>query len=545
MSINNQAIKFLETGETPFNDKVICGCNLQEDWSYVFTDGDTIDFQIDATCGESTDTILNGGFEEGSSSTVITDWTRTVTNNEQTTVQRLLDSSSPCGTYLLKFTNVNPTPNLAKVEQTQTFSVGKSYKIKLRAKIETGGDEVANILEIIVGGTSYYITPTTTWEEYELVVNITSSPSNNLFVIKMNQVATDVQALYVDCVEMSEYADCCIFERVNNGCFELGQVGNDSLPSTADNWTLSAMSETGGLNGTRCAVIPGIGDTIDAINVLTDGRNIIRFWAKADADGVTMEVSTKPSNTTVAFLILNSDWTEYVIDISTNDRDLEFLSTYDEVIYIDCVSVVNIGELNITMVDIIDDDIINIDENVVSVYESYINISIPIDSYEVPSCFKICLDCCYAEVCSEDMKYTSELDACMKELIWYDGEDVAMGINYASGFKNKVRVKAQLQNPTYTLESFVKTTNNTINFISSSKVRKTQELSIDSIPEFLWDRVSQCLAISNVEYDGQELAPSTDSNISISYDKNTLLYGGSVTLSPKEEYVVSRTYNCN
>jgi hypothetical protein len=344
---------------------------------------------------------------------------------------------------------------------------------------------------------------------------------------------------------MSEYADCCIFERVNNGCFELGQVGNDSLPSTADNWTLSAMSETGGLNGTRCAVIPGIGDTIDAINVLTDGRNIIRFWAKADADGVTMEVSTKPSNTTVAFLILNSDWTEYVIDISTNDRDLEFLSTYDEVIYIDCVSVVNIGELNITMVDIIDDDIINIDENVVSVYESYINISIPIDSYEVPSCFKICLDSCYAEVCSEDMKYTSELDACMKELIWYDGEDVAMGINYASGFKNKVRVKAQLQNPTYTLESFVKTTNNTINFISSSKVRKTQELSIDSIPEFLWDRISQCLAISNVEYDGQELAPSTDSNISISYDKNTLLYGGSVTLSPKEEYVVSRTYNCN
>jgi hypothetical protein len=545
MSINKQAIKFLETGETPFNDKVICGCNLQEDWSYVFTDGDTIDFQIDATCGESTDTILNGGFEEGSSSTVITDWTRTVTNNEQTTVQRLLDSSSPCGTYLLKFTNVNPTPNLAKVEQTQTFSVGKSYKIKLRAKIETGGDEVANILEIIVGGTSYYITPTTTWEEYELVVNITSSPSNNLFVIKMNQVATDVQALYVDCVEMSEYADCCIFERVNNGCFELGQVGNDSLPSTADNWVLDAMSETGGLNGTRCAIIPGIGDTIDAINVLTDGRNIIRFWAKADADGVTMEVSTKPSNTTVAFLILNSDWTEYVIDIGTNDRDLEFLSTYDEVIYIDCVSVVNIGELNITMVDIIDDDIINIDENVVSVYESYINISIPIDSYEVPSCFKICLDSCYAEVCSEDMKYTSELDACMKELIWYDGEDVAMGINYASGFKNKVRVKAQLQNPTYTLESFVKTTNNTINFISSSKVRKTQELSIDSIPEFLWDRISQCLAISNVEYDGQELAPSTDSNISISYDKNTLLYGGSVTLSPKEEYVVSRTYNCN
>ena len=545
MSINKQAIKFLAEGETPFNDKVICGCNLQEDWSYVFTDGDTIDFQIDATCGESTDTILNGGFEEGSSSTVITSWTRTVTNAEQTNVQRLLDTTSPCGTYLLKFSNVNTTPNLAKVEQTQTFSVGKSYKIKLRAKIETGGDEVANILEIIVGGTSYYITPTTTWEEYELVVNITSSPSNSLVVIKMNQVSTDVQALYVDCVEMFKYADCCLFERVNNGCFELGQVAGDATISTADNWPNVNISETLGLNGSRCAIIPGITDFIDAINVLTNGRNIIRFWAKSDADGTTMEVYTNPSNTPVAFLILNSDWTEYVIDINTTDTDLQFLSTYDEQILIDCISVVNLGELNITMVNIIDDTIINIDEDVASVYDGYINISIPIDDYETPSCFKICLDSCYAEVCSEDMKYTSELDPCMKELIWYDGEDIAMGINYASGFKNKVRVKAQLQNPTYTLESFVKTTNNSVNFISSSKVRKTQELSIDSIPEFLWDRISQCLGVSNVEYDGQELAPSTDSNITINYDKNTLLYSGSVTLSPKEEYIVSRTYNCN
>lgn len=544
-TINKQAIKFLDTNETPFNDKVICGCNLQEDWSYVFTDGDTIDFQIDATCGESTNTILNGGFEQGSSSTSITNWTRTVSSTENTTVQRLLDTSSPCGTYLLKFTNVAATPTLAKVEQSQTFNTNASYKITLRAKIETGGVITNNCLELIVGGFSYYITPTTTWEEYTIVVNM-PTPINSLFVIKMNEIATDVQAIYVDCVEMSEYLDCCIFERVNNGCFELGQTLTDSSPATADNWSGSnySISETLGLNGSRCAIINGIGDYLERANVLANGRNILRFWAKSDIDGVTMEVVTKPSNTTVAFITLGSEWAEFVVDFNTSDTDIQFLSTYDEPIYIDCVSIVNVQDLNITIE--VGDTIVNVGETYAMPYNSYINISIPIDDFEqIDGCFRVCLDSCYAQTCSEYMKYTSELDPCLKELIWYDGEAIAMGINYASGFKNKVRVKAQLQNPNYIKEDFVKTTNDGVNFINSSRVRKTQELSIDSIPEFLWDRVAQCLGISNVEYNGVLLAPSTDSEVSINYDKNTLLYSGSVTLSPKEEYVVNRTYNCS
>lgn len=544
-AINKQAIKFLAEGETPFNDKVICGCDLQEDWSYIYTDGDTIDFQIDATCGESTNTILNGGFEEGSSSTSITSWTRTVTNTEQTNVQRLLDTSAPCGTYLLKFTNVNTTPNLAKVQQTQTFSTGSSYKIKLRAKIETGGTITNNCLEIIVGGLSYYITPTTTWEEYEIVVNFTSAPTDSLIVIKMNQIVTDVQAIYVDCVEMSLFLDCCIFERINNGCFELGQVFTDASAATVDNWGgVYTVSETLGLNGSRCIIIPGIADYIEQLNVLASGRNFIRFWAKSDVDGVTMEVYTDPSNTVVGFITMGSDWAEYTLDINSTDEHIRFLSTYDEPIYIDCVSIVNVQDLNITIE--VGDTIISVAEADATPYGSYINVSIPIDSYEqIDGCFRVCIDSCYVASCSEYMKYTQEVDGCLKELVWYDSEDVALGINYASGFKNKVKVKAQLQNPNYIKEDFVKTSNNGVNFINSSKVRKTQELSIDSIPEFLWDRLSQCLALSNIEYDGATLTPSLDSEIAINYDKNTLLYSGTITLSPSEEYIVNRTYNCS
>ena len=543
-AINKQAIKFLAEGETPFNDKVICGCDLQEDWSYIYTDGDTIDFQIDATCGESTNTILNGGFEEGSSTTSITDWARTVTNAEQTNVRRLLDTSAPCGTYLLKFANVNVTPNLAKVQQTQTFATGSSYKIKLRAKIETGGTITNNCLEIIVGGLSYYITPTTTWEEYEIVVNFTSTPTDSLIVIKMNQIVTDVQSIYVDCVEMSQYLDCCIFERINNGCFELGQVSTDKSAATADNWAGVEISETKGLNGSRCAVLSNIGNSITKDGVFGAGRNIIRFWAKSVIDGVTMEVITQPSSTVVGFITVGGEWAEYVLDINTSDTEIELTSTDHQPIYIDCISVVYVADLNITIE--VSDKIISVSETDSTTYGSYINVSIPIDSYEeIEGCFRVCIDSCYVESCSEYMRYTQEVDSCLKELIWYDSEDVALGINYASGFKNKVKVKAQLQNPNYIKEDFVKTSNNGVNFINSSKVRKTQELSIDSIPEFLWDRLSQCLALSNIEYDGATLTPSLDSEIAINYDKNTLLYSGTITLSPSEEYIVNRTYNCS
>lgn len=872
-TINTQAIKFLNENETPFNEKIICGCDAQEDWAYVFTDGDTIDFQIDANCVEAENTILNGGFEEGSSATSITNWTRTVDNVEQLNVTRVLDTSAPCGTYLLKFENELPDVDIvASVSQTQTITLNKSYKIKLKLKAVVGpGGNLANIFEIIVGGVSYYITPTTSWAEYEIIVNVTSAPSNNLIVLKINEVPTDLAELYVDCVEMSEYLECCLYDRVNNGCFELGQNQTESVLPTADNWA-GYCEDNEGIDGSRCGFLPGIADELTQENVFGIGRNIIKFSARGIYEPSTIGVYSMPSNTLLGSVTVSLDWQEYYLDINTTDTDIKFVSLTDEPMYIDCVSVSNLQEVKVTIVS--EDSVTLVNDSCVTVFDNYINVSIPIDDYEFPSCFKICVEYCegnlflnsnfslgsgnlftywtltqptrsnndkysqnitnanwtktavtvstteiapdgtntaflmndnsavsflffsqtvsyvastnytrsyyikksltpltywsgiditsganivrvivnnyngtytsstsgtatlfgvkiisegdyyrvcityrfssgtssiyyvypaistngtttnaaaqgsntfwgfqnelgdfatpyiattnatvttslgeflgsnttgvnggrclrmwvdtnvtntelsqnvsfvagtqytirfYAKldavygndfvnvngttialtstsweqkeftftqgstgifsvpmrylndenygfvsidefeifetgsllpICSEDMKYTEELDGCLKELVWYDSEDVALGINYASGFKNKVRVKAQLQNPNYIKEDFVKSLNGKTSFINSSKVRKTQELSIDAIPEFLWDRISQCVAISNIEYDGQELTPSIDSEIAINYDKNTLLYSGNVTLSPKGEYIISRTYNC-
>ena len=69
--------------------------------------------------------------------------------------------------------------------------------------------------------------------------------------------------------------------------------------------------------------------------------------------------------------------------------------------------------------------------------------------------------------CSENFKYYEELDSCEKELVWYDNQDFAQGINYASGFKNRMRINAAFQNPTYVKSDFSKSLNGDVTFINS------------------------------------------------------------------------------
>ena len=80
----SQAIKFLPEGEANFNNSDICGCNTDEQWNYKVTAGDDICFQLNATCEESSDLVLNGSFEEaGETSSDFADWTR-FNDNEST-----------------------------------------------------------------------------------------------------------------------------------------------------------------------------------------------------------------------------------------------------------------------------------------------------------------------------------------------------------------------------------------------------------------------------------------------------------------------------
>jgi hypothetical protein len=146
--------------------------------------------------------------------------------------------------------------------------------------------------------------------------------------------------------------------------------------------------------------------------------------------------------------------------------------------------------------------------------------------------------------CSENFGYYEELDSCSKELVWYDNEDFAQGINYASGFKNRMRISAARQNPNYLKSEFSKTLNGDVSSINSLKIRKTWEFTIEASPEFIWDRMSCMTGVSNIEYDGVNMCSADETEITPTWDRNSRLAAGNIILLPAYEYVVNRSYNC-
>jgi hypothetical protein len=146
--------------------------------------------------------------------------------------------------------------------------------------------------------------------------------------------------------------------------------------------------------------------------------------------------------------------------------------------------------------------------------------------------------------CSESFGYYEEMDSCSKELVWYDNEDFAQGINYASGFKNRMRISAARQNPNYLKSDFSKTLNGDVSSINSLKIRKTWEFTIEASPEFIWDRMASMTGVSNIEYDGVNMCSADETEITPTWDRNSRLAAGNIILLPAYEYVVNRSYNC-
>lgn len=877
---STQAIKFLAQGEANFNNSDICGCNTDEQWNYKVTAGDDICFQLSATCDESSDLVLNGSFEEaGGTSSDFADWTRS-NAAETTQVVRFADNSAPCGDYIARWTNNIDTPTLASITQSITLEANKTYKFLIKLKIEEGASPTnsnADAVVVTINSQSYYITPTTTWTEYEIVATMGATIATNSLIIELNTaLALNLYRLYVDCVSMIEYGDCCVIGTVNNGCFELGANANVEyeLPATFDNWSTSGVSEslTGGINNTRCIVLDGLNSLIEQFNVLTPNTNFtISFWAKANVAGTSLQLYSLPSNTLILSQGLTTEWVLYTVNIqNVSDTAIQFVQDETEnVIYLDCVQINSLPEVDVVIYDSINSIEIPVSNNAIKAYDSAINVCFNVDDYDMPSCFTICVTSCitnlvlngnfklgsgniftnwtliqqanrknqflysqqfqnvnwintninvltdylapdgtntaerlipnnidavhslsqfviassgnthtvsfYAKAngygtllihdsesdtgcffdlttglvgsdygtnapinkyivpfdngyyrcsmvyfnnsdsninlyicqdestiafvgnggsiylfqgqledntsstpniltttapvttsvgeiiqtttggieggraaqiwadynivklrqsitltngveynvkawvryedldsnpniqfllagsnigyysltssyeliefnftnsgtgsktfeitlntdnksgfatidniivsptanmssyCSESFKYYEELDSCEKELVWYDNQDFAQGINYASGFKNRMRINAAFQNPTYVKSDFSKSLNGDVTFINSLKYKKTWEFAIEASPEFIWDRMASMAGISNIEYDGIEMCSGDDTELNPLWDKNSRLAAGSIILLPKGEYIVNRSYNC-
>lgn len=410
LTIPTQAIKFLGENELPFNDKIICGCEVQEDWSYLYTEDDSISFQITAIQTEGEDFIKNGSFEQGESSTSITDWTRSIENAEQTNVTRVLDNLAPCGQYLLKYANQNVggiSPTYARVTQALgvTLESGKTYKVTLKSKIVVATTFLngnADILKVTLGGEVKYITPTTNWEEYTLTYTF-NTPSDNNLIIEINDgVLTDTSEMFVDCVSALKIEDCSVTQHINNGCFEDGQKLEDEVGSTADNWVTSppfSFSEDGGYDGTRCALLVSAGDTLEQYNCLNAGYYTLKFWAKSEVDPSNLIITTPPSSVQIANITVATTWQQYSITFTnTLDTDLLFFQNTDTLLYIDCVELYSYPDIDIYIKDSNNDIVIPVNKNSIEVYDNAINVDIEVNNYNMPSCFQICVTTCFSNL---------------------------------------------------------------------------------------------------------------------------------------------------
>lgn len=400
-----QAIKFLETGENSFNSEAICSCGTEsnEQWSYVVTAGDTIDFQILSNCELSDDFIENGSFEAGTGDDFTdSDWTRSLASAENTNLTRIASNTAQCGESLAYWENEATTPNTASITQTYAggFVQGSVYKFTIKAKITEGvlTNSNAGILKLTIGGQVYLITPTTEWADYEITVVFNTAPANNNIKIEINTASpANVTEMFVDCVTMQEYQGCCIRGLVNNGDFELGQRTDGEIVATSDNWTLttSTILDTGGRNSTRCASLNGIGGAITQNDVLLDNTtHVIKFWAKASA--VPTSVSVYAGTNLIGATALTLDWVEYSFTYDNiSDEDIQFIQDEtDETVFIDDIVIASIPLLTIYINDLENDTQILVDPSDVEAYTDHINVSIPVDSYAIPSCFNICVEPC-------------------------------------------------------------------------------------------------------------------------------------------------------
>lgn len=551
-----QPIKFLAEGETPFNDLDICGCDTREQWKYTVTDGDTICFQLSSQCDLGEDIILNGSFEDGTDANFAdSEWTRSVFNSELTNVRRLINSDAQCGNYIAFWNNENNTANPASITQTYTdgFSIGQLYILTLKSKLTelNTGNSNSNILKLTIGGQEYYITPTTSWVEYTIYVTFASAPSNNDIKIEINtDNPANISELYLDCVEMKLVDGCCIKSHINNGDFELGQVAEGEILGTADNWTLSSstISETGSEDESRCAELTTIGSSITQENILINGDMFLKFRAKCDLGG-DLEIYTLPVSALIGTFTLNSTWQEFTLAFTnTTDTDIELKSATANPILIDDVEIFSIPDVTLEAKEIGSEDTIAISADVLSYTSDAIIACIPVSDIEdLFECFQIKVTSadCEQTLTTEQFTYNPVIDSCLKELIWYDNTDYAMGIDYSTGYQNKIRVKAQLTNPQYEKIDYTKSLDGDVSNITAGKIRKTIELSLDALPEFIWDRISTMILVSNISYDGVSLCSGESTEINTQPDKNSRLISGTILLYPEGEFIAEKSINCS
>lgn len=147
---------------------------------------------------------------------------------------------------------------------------------------------------------------------------------------------------------------------------------------------------------------------------------------------------------------------------------------------------------------------------------------------------------------SDLFKYDKTGGVCAPEIVWYDSQDEVFGIDYESGFKNKLRIKdLNFQVPSYPTDDFVKTLNGLESSISRAVVKKQKTMNVTPSPEFIHDRLAVAVRHTNIEVDTIPYC-SVEETIYTPVDSETgcRLKAAQVILGIEGEILAERSINC-
>lgn len=269
---------------------------------------------------------------------------------------------------------------------------------------------------------------------------------------------------------------------------------------------------TGGIEGSRCALtwFSGAGTSLDqSITLAANTQYVVRLWAKNTDTDLYQEG--------VAVLKVQLDGVVQTGTLTDTYQLFEFEFTTD-----------------------------GTPDNLLRIYNEASN------SYGFMSVDNVQLFLAddYSVSCSEDFTFSETVptDTCYKELVWYDNSDRTdvFGIDYTSGFVNRMNIEARLLNASYIKELSYEL-DGTDTQINSYTLRKFWDLTFEQIPEYIWDRIATMAGVSNIELGTVLLATNDESGEpTISWDlvSKSRLASGSMKISPKGEKIAERSINC-
>lgn len=427
----------------------------------------------------------------------------------------------------------------ASIGQTlAVMATGNTYLIRFMAKAATEGDTVtvtAGVVELDV------FSLTSEWTEYTLEYTAPSDATELTFTATTNEIYIDDVSIslinpvnndsvyvhdvandvyYTNDILTTEFEDGYnllfdweeMIQSDTPGCLQIitefadeNLVTNGQFEEGAGNlftgWTLTpgtgtiTQSTTGGIAGSRAVQMTNDAFILQSALFTIGVTYTVSLWIKRTV-GASAQIQVNSNTTLLGIINATTDYKRYSFSFTATGSD-------------SAIAISSLTNGSTVLVD---------------------NVFISVDGEGIH----------YSEL----FTYDKTNGICAPEIAWYDTLN-CFGINYESGFKNKMRVKdlnfATLFYPT----EMTKTLNGLESSISRAEIKKQKTLNVTPVPEFIHDRLAVAIRHSNIEV-GSEALCSVEETVYTPVDSETgsRLSAATIILGIEGEILAERSINC-